>query len=350
MSLHELEEELINNVDESYFEIEDTFNAFDKLVDIFSSDVKEEEKKERGDIEDIESEHPKLDAVQKQAELCTRVMEVITHEHQASLINSVQEMGGVYEHYIEMRKRIANMRNEIAESKSLLLSCCQLDKERQLFHSKIQNAHVLELVNALELVRDAPMKFDEFIRQKRFVSAVNLLNTSLHHVFSTDLVNVEAVGRIAFDLVERKGFVLDNLVSELAKVLFHDTTTTKEDAGGMIKRHRESSSFCMLEHAQERTSSRRFARGGNSSQRVESHTCSSNTNSFHSTSPEITDSVDEDTENGLKDPSTEGFLYIRLLVEAIFRLDAIHDAERHLMEQIKEGIECLSAGLDYCIL
>ncbi len=337
MSMHELEKELIENVDESYFEMEDTFNVFDKLVHIFSTDVNEEEdNKEKGGIEDIEgsSEHPELYAVQKQVELCTRVMEVITHEHQASLINSVQEMGVVCEHYVEMRKRITEMRNEIAESKLLLLSCRQLDKERQLFHSKIQNANVLDLMNAMELVRDAPMKFDKLISEKRFVSAVNLLNTSLHHVFSTDLMDVEAVGRVAFDLVERKGFVLDNLVSELTKVIFHDTTTTKEDG----------------ERPQERTTTDRgFTRGGNSSQRVESHIYSSSTNYFSiSTSLEITDSVDEDTENGLKDPSTEGCLYIRLLVEAIFRLDAIHDAERHLMERIKEGIECLTAGLDDC--
>ncbi len=341
--MRELEEEIIKNIDESYFEIEDTFKPFDKLVEIFSSDVNEEEEKEKGGgIEHEESNHSKLDVVQKQAELCTRVIDNITREHQASLIQSTQEMSSVYGHYIEMRKSIANMRNEIAESQSLLLSCSQLDKEQQLFHSKTQNGHVLELVNVLELVHDAPRRCDELIEQKRFVSAADLLNTSLHHIFSTDLVNVEAIGRIRFDLVERKGFVLDDLVSELAKALFHYTTTTiDESAGNLLKSQSGSSSF-MQEHAQERMNSRSFARGGNLSHSIEYYD-----SNFRNATLESAEFVDVDTENGLKDPSADRNLYIKLLVEAIFRLGIIHDAERHLSERIKDGIECISAGLNY---
>ncbi len=341
--MRELEEELIKNIDESYFEIEDTFKPFDKLVEIFSSDVNEENEKEKGGgIEHEESDHSKFDIVQKQVELCDRVIENVTREHQTSLIKSVHEMGVVYDHYIEMRKSIANMRNEIAESKSLLLSCNQLDKERQLFHSKTQNDHVFELMNVLELVRDAPRKCDELVKQKRFVSAADLLNTSLHHVFSTDLVNVEAIGRIAFDLVERKGFVLDNLVSELAKALFHYTTTMIDESTGNLLKSQSGSSPFMQEHAQERMNSRRFARGGNLSHSIEYHD-----SNFRNATLESAEFVDLDAENGLKDPSAERNLYIRLLVEAIFRLGVIHDAERHLAERIKEGIECISAGLNY---
>ncbi len=352
MSLSELENELTNSIDENYFELEDSFQPFEKLVEIFSSDVNEDEegKKREGDTEHRESEHPKLDDVQKQVELCNRVMEAITHEHQASLINSVQEMGGVYDHYIKMRRSITNMRNEIAESKSLILSCSQLDRERQLFNSKTQNENVLELLNALELVRDAPSNFDELVRQKRFVAAVDLLNTSLHHVFSSDLVNVEAIGRIAFDLVERKGLVLDHLVSELARVLFHDTTPKNEgNSGDMIVGKDSDWSPFIQEHSSHGSPCfSRFSRETNPHKKTESFFLHCNSKSFHLSTPTQlvpSDSVDLDTENGLKDPSAEDSLYTRLLVEAIFRLDAIHDAWRHLLERIKEGVECLSAGL-----
>ncbi len=342
--MRELEEELIKNIDEIYFEIEGTFEPFDKLVEIFSSDVNEEEEKEEGrgiDEHEEESSHPELHVIQKQVKLCDRVIDSITREHQASLIQSVQEMGEVYDHYIETRKSIANMRDEIAESKSLLLSCSQLDKERQLFHSKTQNEYVLELVSVLELVRDAPIKCDEFIKQKRFVLAADLLNTSLHHVFSTDLMNVEAVGRIAFDLVERKGYVLDNIVSELAKAIFHYTAMTIDECTGNLLKSQPGSVLSMQERAQERMNTRRFARGGgNVSHSIEYHD-----SHFSNATIENAEFVGIDTENRLKDPSAERNLYIKLLIEATFRLGVIHDVERHLAERIKEGIEYISAGL-----
>jgi hypothetical protein len=324
-ALQQLEDELRMGVEPAFFEGEDSFRPFNQVIEILGSALDSEENGAVGEGPgdgSVLEENALYQNVQRQLNLCSTVVEKITVEHHSSLNSSVQAMGGVARHYNETRTNVATLRDEVRECKMLLLSGQQQGDMRDLWQRKAQYAQILKLLDMLDVIHDAPVKFDKLVRQKRFVEAVDLINASLEDIFSDELCNVTAISEVRDELLQRKGLILDILVREVADAVFLRTAaaataninspsqTSKVDVDSSISPHLAGLELDPAEPAPAFPAAR----------------------------------ISAATEQALDDPSADLAVYLQLLVEAILRLRALHDAERFLMERLCKEVELLGAS------
>ncbi|CAM9248443.1 unnamed protein product [Discosporangium mesarthrocarpum] len=332
-----------------------SLSPFNQVIEILSVSLdKEKESADDADFNQLAG-NPLHKNIQRQLKVCSGVVKRITVEHHSSLNSSLQAMGGVARHYNQTRANVGNLREQLRECKQLLQTGVSQTDVRELWQRKIQYGHVLKLLDALSMIKDAPAKFDRLVRQKRFVAAVGLLNASLLNIFSPELVDVPAVASVRDEMLAQKGQILDLLVKEIADVLFlrtahgnyHELGQPENVAKGRRRRERGSDVYAynddtgpipagnartsaVLGGAKEAVSEP--AGGGGNTQTVV----------WAGLSMDVGD-VGEEEEQDLEDPSQDFNIYLRLLVEAVRRLRYLDDVERYLIERLPKEILTLSA-------
>ncbi|KAG5178503.1 hypothetical protein JKP88DRAFT_196210 [Tribonema minus] len=257
-------------------------------------------------------------------------------------------MGAVTEHYNKTRSNVGTLREQIRECKGLLQNGSQQADVRELWQRKAQYAQVLRLLDMLDMVKSTPVKFDRLVRQRRFVAAVNLLNASLEAIFTPELVDVPAVASVRDELLARKGIILETIVRELADTLFLRTATDFSPpdaeptaAGGASGSGRGRAG-----------GSSALSRKGGGGRALGEDTAAGAGNGASGVGGSMTFagltvhacSVSEEAERALEDPAREFATYTALLVEAVRRLRALPDVERHLLERLECEVERLSTG------
>lgn len=181
----------------------------------------------------------------KQIKVILDVIErVVTFQH-GGLNNSVDTMGEVLRSYNLNRSEITVLRSSIAEARQVL-SQKKKDQSstalKDLWLQKIEAEESLRILEDLEKLKDAPSQVLKFIQQKRFVSAVTVLNTAIDSMFNDvilyfnivrfiyfaikssfimiqDLVAVTALDSIRQQLMDIKGSMLDAIVSEIRSII-----------------------------------------------------------------------------------------------------------------------------------
>ncbi|CAM9200267.1 unnamed protein product [Ectocarpus fasciculatus] len=267
-------------------------------------------------------------------------------------------MGGVARHYNQTRANVGTLREQLRECKQLLQTGSSQTDVRELWQRKLQYSLVLRLLNALDMIKDAPIKFERLVRQKRFVGAVDLLNESLLNIFSAELVDVPAVASVRDEMLAQKGRILDTLVEEIADVLFLRAAAAQVNAADKARgaaksrrrRERGGASGASMEDSTGNALSRgqgTVAAGGAG---VPSDAASESSAGGGDASGtlwagiqvDVTD-VGDHEEQALDDPSQELSVYLRLLVEAVRRLRCLDDVERYLLERLPNEVLTLSA-------
>ena len=181
----------------------------------------------------------------KQIKVILEVIErVVTFQH-GGLNNSVDTMGEVLRSYNLNRSEITVLRSSISEARQVL-SQKKKDQSstalKDLWLQKIEAEESLRILEDLEKLKDAPSQVLKFIQQKRFVSAVTVLNTAIDSMFNDvilyfnivrfiyfaikssfimiqDLVAVTALDSIRQQLMDIKGSMLDAIVSEIRFII-----------------------------------------------------------------------------------------------------------------------------------
>ncbi|CAM9666114.1 unnamed protein product [Scytosiphon promiscuus] len=265
-------------------------------------------------------------------------------------------MGGVARHYNQTRANVGTLREQLRECKQLLQTGSSQTDVRELWQRKLQYSLVLRLLNALDMIKDAPVKFERLVRQKRFVGAVDLLNESLVNIFSAELVDVPAVAGVRDEMLAQKGRILDTLVEEIANVLFLRASTAQvgaDRARGSAKSRRRERRGAGGAGADESPGTwlsrgQATAAGGGMGVVVPSDAASDSsaggdgTGTWAGLQVDVTD-VGDNEEQALDDPSQELGVYLRLLVEAVRRLRCLDDVERYLLERLPNEVLNLSA-------
>ncbi|CAM9293782.1 unnamed protein product, partial [Hapterophycus canaliculatus] len=266
-------------------------------------------------------------------------------------------MGGVARHYNQTRSNVGTLREQLRECKQLLQTGSSQADVRELWQRKLQYSQVLRLLNALDMIKDAPVKFERLVRQKRFVGAVDLLNESLVNIFSAELVDVPAVAGVRDEMLAQKGRILDTLVEEIADVLFLRAATAQVSAADRARRaaksrrrrERRGAGGTSTDESTVSSVSRGQGTGGGggvgivpSDAASDSSAGGDGTGTWAGIPVDATD-VGDHEEQALDDPSQELSVYLRLLVEAVRRLRCLDDVERYLLERLQDEVLTLSA-------
>lgn len=137
----------------------------------------------------------------KQIKVILEVIErVVTFQH-GGLNNSVDTMGEVLRSYNLNRSEITVLRSSISEARQVL-SQKKKDQSstalKDLWLQKIEAEESLRILEDLEKLKDAPSQVLKFIQQKRFVSAVTVLNTAIDSMFNDVILYFNIVRFIHF--------------------------------------------------------------------------------------------------------------------------------------------------------
>eukprot|EP00752_Nemacystus_decipiens_P010121 g9020.t1 len=357
VDLQALEDKLRIEIDPAFFEPEQDFRPFNQVIEILSVSLDQDKDNETPDFEELAG-NPLHKNIQRQLQVCSDVVERITVEHHGSLNSSVQAMGGVARHYNQTRANVGTLREQLRECKQLLQTGSSQTDVRELWQRKLQYSLVLRLLGALDMIKDAPVKFERLVRQKRFVGAVDLLNESLLNIFSAELVDVPAVASVRDEMLAQKGKILDTLVEEIADVLFLRAATAQLSAAdkargaGKSRRRRErgGASGALLEDPTANALSRGQVTVAGGGAGISSDAASESSAGGGDSAGmmwagihvDVTD-VGDNEEQALDDPSQEFSVYLRLLVEAVRRLRCLDDVERYLLERLPNEVLTLSA-------
>jgi hypothetical protein len=143
------------------------------------------------------------------------IEEVVTFQH-GGLNNSVDTMTEVVKSYNAGRKDIQILRTSLDETKSVLTAkkSGQIPL-KDLWLKKAEIQETARILKDLEYVKDAPLKVQRFIQQRRYLSAVMTINKAMLLMFNEDLTKVTGIAQVTEQILELKGSVLENIVTEL---------------------------------------------------------------------------------------------------------------------------------------
>jgi hypothetical protein len=143
------------------------------------------------------------------------IEEVVTFQH-GGLNNSVDTMTEVVKSYNAGRKDILTLRTSLDETKSVLTAkkSGQIPL-KELWLKKAEIQETARILKDLEFVKDAPLKVARLLQQRRYLSAVMTINRATMIMFNEDLEKVTGITQICEQVLELKGTVLENIVTEL---------------------------------------------------------------------------------------------------------------------------------------
>ncbi|RFU77160.1 exocyst complex component sec8 [Trichoderma arundinaceum] len=229
----------------------------------------------------------------------------IVHEHHQGFNSSIGTFHKIQSSIQVSQKRVRALKESLALSKA---SLCATDPGLKIL-SEESKAYdeLLQTLNELDDLRAVPDQLEARISEKRFLTAVEVLQTALRKLRKPELDNIGALSDLRSYLANQETVLMDILVEELHEHLY-------------LK-----SPYC-----QQRWSSLAKNRGGLDE---------SNHNEANTTTPFylILDSIDFERpvmEDPMKNPEADTFYYVTLLVEALNKLGRLQNAVETLKQRL----------------
>jgi exocyst complex component 4 len=227
----------------------------------------------------------------------------IVHEHHQGFNSSIGTFHKIQGSIQASQKRVRSLKESLANSKA---SLCTTDLElKKLSKTSNEYDELLTVLNELDDLRAVPDQLEARISEKRFLTAVEVLQTALRKLRKPELDDIGALSDLRGYLANQETALMDILVEELHEHLY-------------LK-----SPYC-----QERWQSLAKAQGALN----ESYDASTIT-PFHS----VLDSFDVEktiSEDPMKNPEGDTFYYISLLVESLNKLGRLQNAVETLKQRL----------------
>ena len=137
---------------------------------------------------------------------------------------SIKQFGKIGDRITESCARIRKVRENLQQCKSLLY--CRQDELRKLWIEGVEHKKVLFLLDQVERVKEAPQKIEEYLYNKYYLHATELLLQTLK-ALKNELVKVEALHDIQNELISKKMVIHERFISELHQLIYVDSTMTK---------------------------------------------------------------------------------------------------------------------------
>lgn len=228
----------------------------------------------------------------------------IVHEHHQGFNSSIGTFHKIQGSIQASQKKVRTLKESLAASRASLSAT---DPElKKLYKSSQMYDDVLQTLNELEELRGVPDQLEARISEKRFLTAVDVLQNALRKLRKPDLDEIGALSDLRSYLANQETALMDILVEELHEHLY-------------LK-----SPYC-----QERWQSLSKHQGAHS----EKYNNANAVVPFHM----ILDSIDSDhavAEDPSKNPEADTFWYIGLLVESLNKLGRLETAVEVLKQRL----------------
>ncbi|KAH6963890.1 Sec8 exocyst complex component-specific domain-containing protein [Fusarium avenaceum] len=228
----------------------------------------------------------------------------IVHEHHQGFNSSIGTFHKIQSSIQQSQKRVRALKESLASSKT---SLCATDPELKKLSKTSQEFDALvQTLNELDDLRAVPDQLEARISEKRFLTAVEVLQTALRKLRRPELDDIGALTELRSYLANQETALMDILVEELHEHLY-------------LK-----SPYC-----QERWQNLAKTQGAV----TEGYSDIKPIAPFHL----VLDAIDIDKtvrEDPMKNPEADTFYYVGLLVESLNRLGRLQNAVETLKQRL----------------
>ncbi|ROT39164.1 Sec8 exocyst complex component-specific domain-containing protein [Sodiomyces alkalinus F11] len=237
------------------------------------------------------------DKFQETYEYLQESLKGIVHEHHQGFNSSIGTFHKIQGSIQASQKRVRALKESLAAAKT---SLCTTDPDLKKLSATSQAYEgLLNTLNELQELRVVPDQLEAHISEKRFVSAVDVLQNALRKLRKPELDEIGALSDLRSYLANQDTALMDILVEELHEHLYLKSPYCQERWQGLAK-----------------------DQGASTGSYADS---TSNIVPFH----ECVENIDFEraaTEDPAKNPEADTFSYIGLLVEALNKLGRLEAA------------------------
>ncbi|KAH9910100.1 Sec8 exocyst complex component-specific domain-containing protein [Xylariomycetidae sp. FL2044] len=228
----------------------------------------------------------------------------IVHEHHQGFNSSIGTFHKIQGSIQASQKRVRTLKESLAASKA---SLCASDPElKKLYKSSQMYDDVLQTLNELEDLRNVPDQLEARISEKRFLTAVEVLQNALRKLRKQELDDIGALSDLRSYLANQETALMDILTEELHEHLYLKSPYCQERWQNLAKNQ--------------------GAYNENYSEGVAA-------TPFHL----VLDTLDLDhpvTEDPAKNPEADTFYYVTLVVESLNKLGRLESAVDTLKQRL----------------
>lgn len=228
----------------------------------------------------------------------------IVHEHHQGFNSSIGTFHKIQNSIHTSQKRVRTLKESLGSSKT---SLCTTDPElKKLSKTSQSYDELLQTLNELDDLRSVPDQLEARISEKRFLTAVEVLQNALRKLRKPELDGIGALNDLRGYLSNQETALMDILVEELHEHLYLKSPYCQERWQNLTKTQSSSN---------------------------ESYGDANSIAPFHVIleSIEIEKSV---TEDPMKNPEADTFYYVSLLVEALNKLGRLQNAVETLKQRL----------------
>ncbi|KAI3323288.1 Sec8 exocyst complex component-specific domain-containing protein [Xylariaceae sp. AK1471] len=159
----------------------------------------------------------------------------IVHEHHQGFNSSIGTFHKIQGSIQASQKRVRSLKESLAASKN---SLCTSDPDlKKLYKSSQMYDDVLQTLNELEDLRTVPDQLEARISEKRFLTAVEVLQNALRKLRKPELDDIGALSDLRSYLANQETALMDILVEELHEHLYLKSPYCQERWQSLAKNH-----------------------------------------------------------------------------------------------------------------
>lgn len=228
----------------------------------------------------------------------------IVHEHHQGFNSSIGTFHKIQGSIQASQKRVRSLKESLANSKT---SLCATDPELKKLSKASQGYdELLQTLNELDDLRAVPDQLEARISEKRFLTAVEVLQNALRKLRKPEMDEIGALNDLRGYLGNQENTLMDILVEELHEHLYLKSPYCQERWQNLAKAHGT------------------FKEGLSDASSI---------TPFHT----ILDSIGVDkavAEDPMKNPEADTFHYVGLLVESLNKLGRLQNAVETLQQRL----------------
>lgn len=145
-------------------------------------------------------------------------LKAIVHDYHQGFNSSIGTFHKIQGSIMASQKRVRALKENLANSKTAL---CTTDPElKKLYTTSQMYDEQLQMLNELEELRQVPDQLEARISEKRFLTAVEVLQNALRRLRKPELDDIGALGDLRSYLANQETALMDILVEELHEHLY----------------------------------------------------------------------------------------------------------------------------------
>lgn len=145
-------------------------------------------------------------------------LKAIVHDYHQGFNSSIGTFHKIQGSIMQSQKKVRALKENLANSKTAL---CTTDPElKKLYNSSQMYDELLQTLNELEELRQVPDQLEARISEKRFLTAVEVLQNALRRLRKEELDDIGALSDLRSYLANQETALMDILVEELHEHLY----------------------------------------------------------------------------------------------------------------------------------